>query len=139
MSTLQVLVQAFDEHANGVQSCVVTLQLPPLHAPARLSIAVSLHVACEQVVPSGYFWQPPPPSHLPFVPHVEAPWSAQKPAGAAVPGATAVHVPLPARLQARPFFLSAQLMAPAVPWHVKGARQSPSPAQVILQAFVPQT
>ena len=45
----------------------------------------------------------------------------------------------PPVVQARPFFLSAQLIAPVAPWQVKGARQSPSPVQVILQAFVPQT
>jgi hypothetical protein len=101
VSTLQVLVHAFDAHANGVQSWVVTLQLPPLHAPARLSIAVSLHVACEQVVPSGYFWQPPLPSHLPFWLQLVGPWSVQVPFGSMLPAIIAEHVPsLPGTLQA---------------------------------------
>jgi hypothetical protein len=83
---------------------------------------------------------------LPFWPQLEAPSSAQNAAGAGVPAATGVQVPLPARLhawqgaqlaepqqtpstqlplmhwppvaQVRPFFLSAQLFVPAVPWHV---------------------
>jgi hypothetical protein len=152
----------------GAQGCVGLLHIPFEHVPALVSVAeFAGHVAVEQEVPSAYFWQPPAPSHLPFVPHVVAPWSAQKAAGATVSAATGEQVPLPERLQAwqgaqltepqqtpstqlplmhwppvvqeRPFFLSAQLMAPAVPWHVNGATQSPSPAQVILQAFGPQT
>jgi hypothetical protein len=103
-------------------------------------------VAVEQGVLSGYFWQPPAPSHLPFVPQLVGPWSAQKPAGAVVPCATAEHAPVPERLQAvhagqvavpqqtpstqlplmhwppvvqaSPFGLSAQFFAPAAPWQV---------------------
>jgi hypothetical protein len=102
-------------------------------------------LAVEQPVPFGYFWQPPAPSHLPFVPQLEAPSSAQKLAGAVVPAATGEHEPLPDRLQAwqagqlalpqqtpstqlplmhwppvvqaRPFALRAQLLG-AVPWQV---------------------
>jgi len=124
-------------------------------------------LAVEQLVPSRYFWQPPRPSHLPFWPQLAWPWSAQNVAGAAVPAATGAHVPVPDRLHAlqgpheaepqhtpstqlplmhwapavhtRPFFLSAQLCAPAVPWHVKGATQSPSPVHVVLHAVEPQT
>jgi hypothetical protein len=139
-----------------------------MQVPAIVSVApFAGQLADEQGVLSAYFWQPPAPSHLPFVPQVDAPWSAQNEVGAAVPAATGAHVPLPERLQAwqppqlgcpqqtpstqlplmhwppcvqaRPFFLSAQLMAPGVPWHVKGARQSPSPVQEILHALVPHT
>jgi hypothetical protein len=139
-----------------------------MHVPAMVSVAeLAGQVADEQGVPFGYGWQPPLPSHLPLVPHDEGPWSGQNAEGAGVPMATGEQVPFPERLQAwqgaqltepqhtpstqlplmhwppvaqpRPFFLSAQLMAPAAPWQVKGGRQSPSPAQVILQAFGPQT
>ena len=47
-------------------------------------------------------------------------------------------LPMPA-VQARPFFLSAQLIEPAVPWQVNGGTQSPSPVHVVLQAVAPQT
>jgi hypothetical protein len=124
------------------------------------------HVALEQAVPSAYFWQPPAPSHLPFVPQLAWPSSAQKADGAAVPAATGAHVPLPLMLQAwqagqsdepqhtpstqlplmhwlpavhaRPFFFSAQLLV-VVPWQVKGATQSASPVHTTLQAPAPQT
>jgi hypothetical protein len=86
------------------------------------------------------------PSQLPFVPHDEAPMVGQNDEGAAVPAATGVQAPVPERLQAwqgaqaaepqqtpstqlplmhcppvvqaRPFGLNAQLIAPAVPWQV---------------------
>jgi hypothetical protein len=104
---------------------------------------------------------------LPFVPQLEAPWSLQNDEGAAVPGATDEQAPVPDRLHAwqlgqdiepqqtpstqlplmhwppvvhsKPFRLSAQLIVPAVPWQVNGAKQSPSPAQVVLHAVAPQT
>ena len=41
--------------------------------------------------------------------------------------------------QPRPFALSAQLRVAPAPWQVKGATQSASVAQVVLQAFAPQT
>jgi hypothetical protein len=70
---LQELAQAFEAHRNGAHGCGVTEQAPPLHWPARLSVVALAQVACEQVVPSGYFWQPPAPSHLPFVPQLVSP------------------------------------------------------------------
>jgi hypothetical protein len=48
-----------------------------VHAPGSVSVVVLAHVACEHVVLSGYFWQPPEPSHLPSVPQVETAWVAQ--------------------------------------------------------------
>ena len=131
----------------GAQPCVGFAHAPPEQVPAIVSVAAPAgHVACEQDVPSAYFWQPPPPSHLPFWPQLDGPSVAQKETGAVVPAATGEHAPVPVRLQAwqgaqlvepqhtpstqlplmhcppvvqaRPFFLSAQLLAPAVPWHV---------------------
>jgi hypothetical protein len=131
----------------GAHDCVGFEHAPFEHMPAMTSVAdPAAHDAAEHAVPSAYFWQPPPPSHLPFVPQVDAPSSAQNEDGAVVPAATGVHAPVPERLhawqgaqlaepqhtpstqlplmhwppvvQVRPFFLSAQLLAPAVPWHV---------------------
>jgi hypothetical protein len=136
--------------------------------PGILSVAAPTgQLALAQLVPSAYFWQPPAPSHLPFVPHVAAPWSLQNVAGADVPAATGAHAPVPETLhawqagqlglpqqtpstqlplmhwvpaaQARPLALSAQLRVAPAPWQVKGATQSASVAQVVLQAFAPQT
>jgi hypothetical protein len=70
---------------------------PPLHVPASVSdVAPAGQLAAEHDVPFAYFWQPPAPSHLPFVPQLAAPWSAQKLAGAVVPAATGVQAPVPA-------------------------------------------
>jgi hypothetical protein len=49
-------------------------QAPPLHVPAIFSVAVPEgQLAAEHDVPFGYFWQPPTPSHLPFVPQLAPP------------------------------------------------------------------
>jgi hypothetical protein len=151
----------------GAHDCVGFEHMPPRHVPAFVSVApFAGQVAIEQPVPSGYCWHPPLPSHLPFPPQLEAPSSAQKAAGAGVPAGRAVQVPIPERLQAwqagqpgapqqtpstqlplmhwlpapqaRPFFLSAQLLV-VVPWHVKGGMQSLSLAQTTLHAPVPHT
>jgi hypothetical protein len=148
---------------------VGTLQLPPLQAPPFFNVAVPAgQVAAAQLVPSGYFWQPPAPSHLPFVPQLAAPWSVQKLAGAAVPAATGAQAPalpptlqawhagqladpqhtpstqLPlmhwlADVQASPLALSAQLRVAPEPWQVNGATQSPSAAHAVLHAPAPHT
>jgi hypothetical protein len=71
------------------------------HAPAIFSVAVPpAQLAGEQIVLSAYFWQPPAPSHLPFVPQVVGPWSVQNVTGAAVPATTGAHAPVPETLQA---------------------------------------
>jgi hypothetical protein len=94
----------------GAHDCVGLTHEPFAQAPAIVSVAAFAgQVADEQGVPSRYFWQSPAPSHLPFVPQVEAPWSAQKADGAGVPAATGEHVPLPERLQA---WQGAQLTEP---------------------------
>jgi hypothetical protein len=49
------------------------MHTPPLHWPASFNVVVLEQLAWEQVVPFVYFWQPPPPSHLPFVPQLGAP------------------------------------------------------------------
>lgn len=73
LSLLHVLAHAPFVHMNGAQAAVPAEQLPPLHVPASLSVAVFWQTACEQLVPSAYFWQPPAPSQRPFVPQVVAP------------------------------------------------------------------
>ena len=72
-SLLQVLAHAFAVHKKGAHGCVLATHEPPLHWPASLSVDELWQVACEQVVPFAYFWQPPAPSHLPFVPQLGAP------------------------------------------------------------------
>jgi hypothetical protein len=73
MSVLHVLAHAPDVQRNGAHACDVAPHAPPPHLPASWSVEVLVHVAEEQIVPSEYFWQPPAPSHLPFVPQVVAP------------------------------------------------------------------
>jgi hypothetical protein len=50
-------------------------------------------VSGAQIVPILYFWQPPAPSHLPFVEQAAAVMSWQTPRGSALPAATEVHLP----------------------------------------------
>jgi hypothetical protein len=102
VSPLQVAWQsATPLQKYGAQPWVGFEHEPPWHVPAFVSVAPPAgQAACEQLVPSAYFWQPPAPSHLPFVPQLAAPSSAQKDAGAGVLAATGVHVPVPPRLQA---------------------------------------
>jgi hypothetical protein len=100
-SLLQVLAHAFAVHKKGAHGCVLATHEPPLHWPASLSVDELWQVACEQVVPFAYFWQPPAPSHLPFVPQVVGPWSTQVPFGSSLPASMAEQVPrLPGMLQA---------------------------------------
>jgi hypothetical protein len=77
------------------QLWVIDVSHEPLaHVPGLVSVDdMSGHEAGAQVVPFGYFWQPPAPSHLPFVPQLGAWLSTQAPFGSTVPAATAKHVP----------------------------------------------
>jgi hypothetical protein len=123
------------------------LHVPPWQVPAIVSVVpLAGQVAFEQAVPLAYCWQPPAPSQRPLAPQLAAPSSAQKAAGAGVPAARGAQAPLPVMLQAwqagqsaepqqtpstqlplmhwppavqaRPFFFSAQLLAPVAPWQV---------------------
>jgi hypothetical protein len=51
------------------------------------------HFSGAQTVVVVYFWQAPAPSHLPFVPHEELPWSVQVAWGSAPLAATGVQRP----------------------------------------------
>jgi hypothetical protein len=70
--------------------------------PASFSVAEPAgQVMPAHDVPSAYFWQPPAPSHLPFVPQLGAPLSVHTPFGSAAPAAIGAHVPaLPLTLHA---------------------------------------
>jgi hypothetical protein len=110
--------------------------------------------------------QAPPPLQVPVLPQGGA--AAHCPAGAGEPAGRLVQVPgLPATLQdwqvpqlglpqqtpltqaplmhwvpsvhASPFAFRAQLRFGAVPWQVKGAKQSASAVQVVRHAFPAQT
>jgi hypothetical protein len=52
-----------------------------------------VHDSGAQTVPILYFWQPPAPSHLPFVEQAAGVMSWQTPRGSALPAAIAVHFP----------------------------------------------
>jgi hypothetical protein len=75
VSALHVVLQAaVPLQRKPMHDCVGFEQVPATHEPARVSVAdVAGHVAAEHPVPSGYFWQPPAPSHLPLVPQLAAP------------------------------------------------------------------
>ena len=55
------------------------------------TLAVQLSGA--QIVPILYFWQPPAPSHFPFVEHMAGVMSMQTPRGSALPAGIDVHLP----------------------------------------------
>jgi hypothetical protein len=96
-----MLAQAPAAHRYGAHGVVVALHWPPEHWPASFRTAELWQEAGEQVVPSAYFWQPPPPSHLPFVPQVVGSWATQVPFGSTAPAIMGEHVPsLPWTLQA---------------------------------------
>lgn len=54
---------------------------------------VGLQVSFAHNVPTGQAWQPPLPSHLPFVPQVDAAITTQTFRGSTVPAAIGVHFP----------------------------------------------
>ena len=136
-------------------------QLP---APSQCETGVAV-MPVQEAVPQATVvaacWQAPAPLQAPVLPQgaLAGHWFA----GAATPAGIGAHEPLPLTLQAwqsgqavlpqqtpsvqkplmhwaalaqaRPLGLSAQLLA----WQVKGATQSASAAQVVLQAALPQT
>jgi hypothetical protein len=52
-----------------------------------------VHVSGAHTVVTGYFWQPPAPSHRPLVPHDGAPMSLHMPRGSVLPMTMGVHFP----------------------------------------------
>lgn len=102
LSLPQVVLQALTpSHLYGAQDSVVTEQVPevPQVAASVCTVLCAGHEAAAQTVLAAYFWQPPEPSHLPVLPHVEAVSGGQKAAGAVVPAGASVQVPVPERLQ----------------------------------------
>jgi hypothetical protein len=77
------------------------------HWPDWLQVAAGVYapwtqVSVPQTVPAGYIWQPPAPSHRPFVPHDTLPRSLQPLRGSTALAATFRHRPgEPGRLQLR--------------------------------------
>jgi hypothetical protein len=93
-SAVQLVLHTAAPHANGRHEVVPGVR----HAPAPSHTAAGVNVVVTQVeslqrVPAAYFWQAPA-SHLPLVPQLACPWSAQLPAGSDAPVATLVHVPI---------------------------------------------
>jgi hypothetical protein len=70
---VQLVLHAFVPQTYGLHIFVIGV----MHIPAVLQVAAGVSVTTvqvepAQVVPDGYFWQPPVPSHLPLVPQLEA-------------------------------------------------------------------
>jgi hypothetical protein len=68
------------------------------HWPVELHVeggvyTLAVQLSGAQIVPILYFWQPPAPSHLPFVEHDAAVMSWQTPRGSALPAGIDVHLP----------------------------------------------
>jgi hypothetical protein len=90
-------------HMYGAQLWVIDVSHEPA---AQVPIFVSVndmlgHEAGAHMVPFAYFWQPPMPSHLPFVPQLGERLSTQTPFGSGVPAPRGAHIPaLPDTLQA---------------------------------------
>jgi hypothetical protein len=77
-----------------LQLCKGAEHEPAEQVPASVSENAPVMQTCdEQEVPFGYFWQPPAPSHLPFVPQFAARLSTQTPFGSTVPAPSGEHVP----------------------------------------------
>ena len=55
-----------------------------------------------QLVPAGYRWHPPLPSHRPLVPQLVAPWSVQSPPEAPPAPTKTLQLPLPSQLRQTP-------------------------------------
>jgi hypothetical protein len=121
----------------GAHVVCVTAQPPPLHVPVIFHVDVpAAQLAAAHTVPSAYFWQPPAPSHLPFVPQAEAPPSAHIAFGSVVPAASGAHVPaLPETLQAwhEPQAALPQ-QTPSVQWPVPHSWSAPQVAPGIFFA-----
>jgi hypothetical protein len=57
-------------------------------------LPVGLQVSSAHRVPTGQFWQPPPPSHLPLVLQVACGFVSHIWRGSALPAAAIVHFPI---------------------------------------------
>jgi hypothetical protein len=80
----------------------------PLQVRAEVSVD-PVQLAATHVVPLAYRRHPPPPSHVPSVPQVEAPWSLHWPSGS-WPAPTRVQVPaVPDKLQERQLPVHAEM------------------------------
>ena len=66
--------------------------MPSQVEPGVNVVVAAGHVESLQGVPFAYFWHAPA-WHLPFVPQLAPPASAQRPAGSGAPVVTFVHVP----------------------------------------------
>ena len=124
-------VQLAAPQATLVEVCVQALA--PLQVPVLPQVPLAAHWPAGAVVPDGIAAQLPRPLTLQAWQVPQGPEPQQTPS---------VQKPLMhwlAVAQVWPFGLSAQLLLELVPWQVKGATQSLSAAQEVLQAFEPQT
>lgn len=114
------------------------MAVPATHAPMPLhDIATVLVISIEHVVPQlvlvGWYWQPPAPLHLPFVPHNETLSFTHTPAGSAPSAATFSHVP--ALAPAHVLQLPVQAVAQHTPWAQIPEAHWLSPPHMLAFAF----
>jgi hypothetical protein len=95
-----------------------------------------VHDSGAHTVVTGYFWHPPAPSHLPFVPHVVPPMSLHMARGSALPATTGVHLPrvaASAQLRHAPL-QSVSQQRPSTQWPLS---QTASPVQALPSLIFP--
>lgn len=107
----------------------------PLQVRAGVNVAPA-QLCGTQMVPLAYCRHDPPPSHVPSVPHVEAPLSAHCPSGSS-PAGTSMHVPaVPVIPHDRQ--LPVQAVRQHVPCSQKPLEHSVAPVQVAPLGRLPQ-
>src|SRR6185436_2765409 len=135
---VQVALQAEVPHLYGAHEVEAGVtQVPaPSHVDAGVEVVVPAgHCAAAQGAPRGYFWQAPA-SHMPFVPQVEAPCTAQLPEGSGALVATFVHWPMrPAT--AHDLHALVQAVEQQTPWAQKPDEHSPASEQKAPLLFFP--
>jgi hypothetical protein len=117
----------------------VAVEVPHVPAPSQVRAGVNvvpLQVDAAQVVPIAYWRQAPPPSQVPSVPQVPAPWSVHWLNGSS-PAATDAQVPtVPVKPHDRQ--IPMQAVAQQTPCSQKPELHSPAAPHVAPIGFLPQ-
>jgi hypothetical protein len=94
-SVVHAALQTSPPHWKGKHELAAGVTHAPWPSQAEPGVKVVVlvgQVDPSQEVPWRYFWHAPA-WHLPFVPQLAGPWSAQRSAGSGAPVGTFVHVP----------------------------------------------
>jgi hypothetical protein len=92
--TVQALKQAESLQTYGLHGSASGATHWPVALQVEAGVKTAKAQVCgAQIVPILYFWQPPAPSHLPFVEQAAAVASLQTPRGSMLPAAVDVHLP----------------------------------------------